>query len=194
MKRVFKIVVFVYSLFLLLAIYPGRFLRVETPIEKADAIALFLGDSYRTEFAANLYRTGYAPKIYFFSIYNNSNKTTPTQNILRMLKVPDSSIVCFHQPVQNTAEEAYQFLNQLKTIPGIQKVIVVSSPYHMRRIQFLLEYFNKKLNTDFRFIYQPTNDKRFIPQQWWLEKYSRQMVLMEYMKFAYFILIDKFNF
>ncbi len=195
-----KLLIWFIVIFTILLVIPFFLSRAATvlvlnsPLEKCDAILLYLGDSFRTEKAASLYKKGYASKILFFSVTTDSLKTTPTQMHLASYGIPDSCIIKINRVVQNTAEESHEFISFLKSNPDVKRVIVVSSPYHMLRIRYLLHHFKKKQQVSLEIFFSPAHDTRFNIERWWSNSFSRNIVLKEYLKLGYFMLIDKYNF
>jgi uncharacterized SAM-binding protein YcdF (DUF218 family) len=84
---------------------------------------------------------------------------------------------------RNTYEEALELNQFLGRDSSVQSVIVVSSPYHMRRAQGT---FQEVLGDQVALQFAP------VPfamarhqQQWWLDAGSRKMVMGEYFKILF---------
>jgi len=183
----------------------GRFLVVESPLEKADVILLFLGgDQYKE--VPDYLKENWAKKTVFSSTEGNSvpavkfkseklySSAATAASYIRKEGVNDTSIVILQDVVTNTADEAYSFAKYLKQNPQIEKCIVVSNNFHMRRIKLFLNWFCKKEGVNVKFIYRPVHNKAFKPVGWWKTTASKRFVISEYLKIANFFFIDKYRF
>lgn len=128
----------------------GNWLIVEDSLQPARAIAVMGGKMpFRAQEAVALYRAGYAPEIWIpgpegAAEYEPMNKMglSPFEpdlylKVLEKLGVPRSA-VRFLSPVQvrNTREEVAVIAQALRKSGG-GRVIVVTSPWHTRRVRVL---------------------------------------------------------
>ena len=125
----------------------GRFLAVDQPLEKADAIFVFAGTlAERPLEAGDLFREGYAPRIVVtratrdqatFQLEKRGVRI-PTEDdlsreVLLQLGVPAGALIIPSFVHDNTAEEA-RTLRELALKYKWRRVILVSSKYHLRRV------------------------------------------------------------
>ena len=172
------------------ALNVGRFLTKEDPLEKADAIAVLAGTRLdRPLEGVDLYQAGYAPAIMLtYEIPERAlgaaaarGVTLPVEadearDVMIKLGVPASAIV---QPARihgNTAQEA-QTLRQLAQKHGWHRIIVVTSPYHLRRAAFAMRRELNGTNVEVEMHgtrYQPAH-----PDRWWAYREDVRWVLDE---------------
>ncbi|PIQ82820.1 MAG: hypothetical protein COV76_01525 [Candidatus Omnitrophica bacterium CG11_big_fil_rev_8_21_14_0_20_64_10] len=118
-------------------------LKQAAPPQPADAIVVLAGgvgesgrpgQGYEERVARGvaLYQAGWAPKILLASGYSYRFQETEVMKALALsLGVPERNIL-LESEGRNTLEEARRIGALLETLPA-RKVLLVSSPYHMRR-------------------------------------------------------------
>ena len=173
-------------------------LSVADQPQKADAIVVLGGGFERSFQAVDLYRQGYAPKIYVsaparehqYRILDEAGIPYPREeDIVRevLLKkgVPASAIALLGKDLISTAGEA-QAARAL--FPQRRaKLLVVTSPYHLRRARMI--FTDALPSADIRMIatsYDP------LPQAWWKDQSAARNVLLELAKIAYYELGGRF--
>jgi uncharacterized SAM-binding protein YcdF (DUF218 family) len=166
--------------------------------QKADAIMVLAGSFTRPFQAADLYRQGLARKIYVsvpardeqYRLLDEAGVAFPREEeILRqvLLKkgVPASAIEYFGKDSISTAAEARAARALFAT--GAPRLLVVSSPYHLRRARMI---FSDALPAaDIRMIassYDP------FPASWWKDQSAARNVLLELAKITYYKLGGRF--
>jgi uncharacterized SAM-binding protein YcdF (DUF218 family) len=153
----------------------GRWLSLEDPLQKADAIAVLSGRMPdRALEAARLYKGGYAPEVWL------THSTEPgatlqklsvaftgedayDEQILMHEGVPQTAIHILDPPIVNTADEMKtigQAVKQGKT----HKVILVTSKVHTRRARTLWRHLSQQ---DGDAIVRGVSDDPFDPTHWW---------------------------
>ena len=178
--------------------YVAEWLSVADQAQKADAI-LVLGGSYSRSFqAADLYRQGYAGKVYIsvpvredqYRLLDEAGIAFPREEeivrqVLLKKGVPASAIAFFGKDSVSTAAEA-QAARALfgKSAP---KLLVVTSPYHLRRTRMI--FTDALPGADIRVI--PTSYDPF-PQSWWKDQSAARNVLLELPKIAFYRLGGRF--
>jgi len=160
---------------LVLFLTVGRWLVVEDPIEKANAIVVLSGRiPMRALEAARLYQAGWAPQVWL----THPNEPTAslaaididdpgedalTARVLQHGGVSPSDIHTLTPPISNTVDEvraiAAEAEKQHATI-----VIVVTTKAHTRRIHAL---WKKYASGRTRIIVHPPADDPFDPMHWW---------------------------
>ncbi|MBU0686430.1 MAG: YdcF family protein [Candidatus Margulisbacteria bacterium] len=168
----------------------SSFLVIAHPLEKADAIVVLGGENgERVYSASNLYKKGYAPLI----ILTGGNLAWRLSEVDVMKKqalfygIPASKIITENKSL-STLENA-KFIMPILKERGIEKIILVTSPYHMRRAY---QTFNKQLRKEkIDVIAAPVPPNKYTtynPNRWWERHEDKQFVIMEYIKlFSYFV-------
>jgi len=153
----------------------GRWLVVEDPLEKAQAIVVLSGRMpLRTMEAAKLYRDGYAPKVWL------THSTEPgatleamgipyhgedfyASQVLMHEGVPEGDIRLLEPPIVNTQDELAATSAALAAEKGTT-VIIVTSRVHTRRVRIL---WNRLPPGRGRAIIRAASDDPFEPRRWW---------------------------
>jgi uncharacterized SAM-binding protein YcdF (DUF218 family) len=153
----------------------GRWLSVEDPLEKADAIAVLSGRMPdRALEAARIYKGGYAPEVWL------THSTEPgatlqklsvaftgedayDKQILVHEGVPENAIRILDPPIVNTADEM-RTIGQAVKQGKSHKVILVTSKVHTRRTRTLWKRFCRQAGEA---IVRGVSDDQFDPGHWW---------------------------
>lgn len=171
-------------------------LRVSQDPHKADAIVVFAGGvgesgkagqgyEERIYHAAELYRQGYADKLIFSSGYSYFLEEALVMKAVAVsLKVPEASII-----LEDKAKSTYENIKFTKEIldnKKIDSILLVSSPYHMRRA---LLVFNK-VARDIKVTCVPVPNSVFYvqPQKGWKKIKPEQVkaILHEYLGIIFY--------
>jgi uncharacterized SAM-binding protein YcdF (DUF218 family) len=153
----------------------GRWLVVQDPLQKADAIAVLSGRMpLRAEEAAALYRAGWAPQVWvthppgpgreldLLGIDFVGEEFYSVRVLLR-LGVPADAIRVLPAEAVNTAVEMDVLAQQLE-LSGGHSLIVVTSKAHTRRVRTLWRLHAKPGQSMFL---RPASDDPFDPAHWW---------------------------
>ena len=153
----------------------GRWLVVEDPLEKAQAIAVLSGSMpLRAIEAAKLYRQGYAPEIWL------TRSTAPgasleamgipyvgedfyNRRVLMHEGVPADAIRVLEPPIANTADE----INTISTALVEERasaVIIVTTKAHTRRVRTL---WHRLAAGRGRALVRAASEDPFEPARWW---------------------------
>jgi uncharacterized SAM-binding protein YcdF (DUF218 family) len=153
----------------------GRWLVVEDPIAKAQAIAVLSGGMpLRAIEAAKLYRQGYAPEVWL------THSAEPGESLKAMgipyegeevysarvlihEGVPAGAIHLLEPPIVNTADEVRVISAALKQ-GNARSVILVTSKPHTRRVRLL---WRKLAPPECRAIVRAASEDPFDPRHWW---------------------------
>ncbi|MGC1491968.1 MAG: YdcF family protein [Candidatus Acidiferrum sp.] len=164
--------VLVAAIFLLFA---GRWLVVEDPLQKAQAIVVLSGRlPLRAEEAAKLYREGYAPEIWLTHAEEPGASleamgiSYPSEDFYSALVlmhegVPKDAIHVLSPPIANTADE----IAVISAAMGAQKsgtVIIVTSKVHTRRVRIL---WSRLAAGRGHAIVRAASSDPFEPGHWW---------------------------
>jgi uncharacterized SAM-binding protein YcdF (DUF218 family) len=167
-------------------------LKVESPLGKADAIAVFAGGvgesgkagqgyEERVKYAVDLYRQGYAGKIIFSSGYSYAFKEADVMKALAVsLKVPESDII-----LEDTSANTYQnVVNTLRIMAerDFRSAIVISAPYNMRRVALVW----KRNASGKELIAEPVKNSLFFSDKNNVELKHIQAIMHEYIGLVYY--------
>jgi uncharacterized SAM-binding protein YcdF (DUF218 family) len=153
----------------------GRWLVVNGPLEKAQAIVVLSGRMpLRALEAAKLFREGYAPEVWL------THSTEPEATLAAMgiqyageefydtkvlmhEGVPADAIHVLPPPIINTADEIAAVAEALEKKKGTA-VILVTSKVHTRRVRILWQRLAASRG---RAIVRAASDDPFEPERWW---------------------------
>jgi len=126
----------------------GYWLVVADPLENAQAIVVLSGDvPFRAMEAASIYRNGRAPEVWITRAIRPLREAalaklgiqfvrgeTYNKQVLQKLGVPADAIRLLNKGVRNTEEEVQLIAQELKRAGG-ERVIIVTSKAHTRRVR-----------------------------------------------------------
>lgn len=197
--------------------YAPTFLLVADAPVKSDAVILFLGGERgtREKEARQLIREGWADYL-ITPARNQVLKLDPNGKFERILL--ESSIVVSNQRtnepmnqrtsshssppnqptneltklrnrvIEDTHSEAIIAKEMMERM-GLRSAILVSSPYHMRRIKVIA---GKVFGESQSVHYVPTRHETWREGFWLFEGYDRRFVITEYAKIAWFLIYSPF--
>jgi len=153
----------------------GRWLVVEDPLEKAQAIVVLSGRMpMRAMEAAKLYRERYAPEVWLthsaepgatlgaMGISYAGEDSYNTQ-VLMHEGVPERSIRLLQPAIINTADEIAAVSATLEEEKG-KSVIIVTTKAHTRRVRILWQRLAAGRG---RAVIRAASDDPFEPRRWW---------------------------
>ena len=158
----------------------GHFLVVSNDLKKADVIVVLSGDDERVGQAVALYNQGLAGYIIMSGGVNES-PVTMAESMKRQARgmgVPEDNII-----LEPQALHTYQhpvLVAPLLRDHGFTSAIIVSSPYHMRRVALLFNRAFKRSGV--KLMYCPAANSWFNPDTWWKSASGRKVVYLEYVK------------
>ena len=167
----------------------GAWLVVEDPLDRADAIVVLSGTMYERQLeAADLYRAGYAPRIYVLREIQDWGEVELQQRGVRYTRIVDVQIdalvkvgvprevITVLDSADSTAEEAgyvYDLVTKLK----LSRLIVVTSKQHTRRARMAI---NRRLQgTGATVIVRATRYDRSDVDRWWQNRSTLRFTLFE---------------
>lgn len=190
---------FFYALILLLIPFAilgfrnfGSWLIVsDTMPDSLDVILTFAGETQRVSYSKEL--TARFPQAkWVLSDYKNGY-----ERILRNDSY-DMSRVFAVDTCTNTRSEANMFMQWLGSHAasihsgGKVRVGLVSSPYHMRRIQLIMERMKGHDNYDLYYLPVPLDRYKWTPRmfrKWWRSEDVSRVVVSEAQKMAYYLFV-----
>ena len=153
----------------------GRWLVVEDPLDKAQAIAVLSGRiPMRAKEAARLYNAAYAPQVWL----TRANEPAASlqemhiaylgedffdSRVLMHEGVPSNAIRVLEPPIDNTADEVRAIAAELEQEKG-SAVIIVTSKAHTRRVRTL---WRELVGGRGRAIVRAASSDPFAPEHWW---------------------------
>jgi uncharacterized SAM-binding protein YcdF (DUF218 family) len=176
-RRVLRIAVVLVVLFVLLDVFLvrniGRWLVVQDPLEKGQAIVVLSGGlPVRALAAAEVYRAGWARQVWLTRSTQTAEALAPLgvsytgeevydTQVLIHEGVPAQAIHVLPDPIVNTADELTEIAAALPADKsGV--VIIVTSKAHARRVRALWRRLGRG-----RAIVRAAPGDRFEPERWW---------------------------
>ena len=203
---------FFIILFVLTILYIGGCRRAGSWLVKedvpphADAMVLLMGSfTDRVLQAADLYNAGKADRLIIveesMGEYEKLEErgvsiishTTQARNSAIALGVPADSITVLPGDAESTLTEAIVVRDYLAADPGIDTLLLVSSPTHMRRASMIFRRALRDIEPPVYVGCSPSAYSDFDAKHWWRSKEDVQEVLFELAKIGSFVLIEKRN-
>lgn len=168
------------------------YLIVKDELEKANIIVVLAGNSFeRATIAAILFHKGFAPEVMTtgelipddFKIFRlNLTEAEDAAKWLMELKVPEGAITAIKKST-STYEDAL-VAKEYTSKNGIKSAIIVSSPYHMRRVKMTFDRLFK--DTKIKLLYYPAMNADFSTKGWWKREKDLIWVNNEYLKMLHY--------
>ncbi len=174
----------------------GTWLVAVDPLVTSDAIFVLDGRSPHRELeAAALYRAGWAPRVVVTrprsdlaeDVRREFGLETEQENVSRTLRrtgLPETAIVRLDRIVENTEQELQADFDYAKA-QGFRRVILVSSPYHTRRIRVI---WRSRFEREVAATIRATRYERVDAARWWRSRRSLEDVAHEVAGIANFML------
>jgi len=182
----------------------GEWLIREDIPEHADVMVMLMGSiPDRVLQTADLYDSQVAGRVW---IVEQDRKATwvleergiylPSQSslvhdALVTLGIPSDSISILSADATSTQQEAEVVRDHLLSGSGCDTLLLVSSSTHTRRAYKIFETALKPLEESLSLYSCPSTYTTFTSRDWWKCKDDIQDVIMEYLKFANFVLFEK---
>jgi len=198
-RRIVRPVIYTAAALLLVFCTPAVWflaepLKISEEPQKADAIVVFAGGAgesgkqgqgyeERVGYAVELYKEGYAKNIVFSSGYSYAIKEVDIMKALAVsMGVPASAIT-----LEDRSGYTYEFVKNTSDIVrrnGWKKILLVSSPYHMRRASLVYD----KLGEGVDVIYTPIKDSKFYKHGFGASPRQIKGILHEYAGIVYYLI------
>lgn len=162
----------------------------------ADAIVVLAGGRGRIAAAGDFWFRYYereemdgevtAPLLYISGMGPNSNWATFAKSVRPgVLKAMKPSNVVLETESRNTEENALWVVKNAR-LRGWKRIVLMTSPYHMRRSRFIFDKVlaktELKLEVDTLTIYQET----FTSEEWYDSMNGVRVTMLEYLKWVYY--------
>ncbi len=173
--------------------FAGRYLEVNEPLERADAIFVLAGarverwleavDLHHESWASRIVLSPGRPEPAEEHLRSRGVRLPPESELFRdaiiQLKVPRDAVTTLPQPVDNTAQEA-SAIRTLIDREGWRTLIVVTSVYHSRRthVAFRREFRESPV----KIIVRTTRYDQATPRRWWTRRDDIRRVVSELQK------------
>lgn len=159
----------------------GNYLIIDEVPQKSDIIIVLGGDVIkRVTHGAKLYQSGYADKV----LLSGGGRYMMKQALFQ--GIPESSI--FMEKQSRTTFENAKYSLEILQNQGFKSAIVVTSPYHTRRVRIIFTRLFKGIHlTICAAPYNPTKTDK-----WWKDRFSTQFVISEYEKLLWHYLFEWF--
>lgn len=170
----------------------GRWLeRPASEPVAADLLVPLGGDSGdRGLSTAELYRHGRAPRILLTAMEDSPPRARVVFLNWRAQLLVDEGVpreaLLFEMESSNSWEEAQNTLALMRK-NGWRRVLVVSDPYHMRRLDWAWGKVFSGSGLEYRLV--ATAPSWWKPDRWWLDEKSAAAVIMEHIKLVYYFAV-----
>ena len=184
--------------FLLFLPFAGRFFNAQDELQHADLIMVLAGARIeRWLEAVDLYKEGWGPRIVVSpgpvepieaELERRGVRYPRDGELARAaivgLGVPADQVTVLPQGVDNTAAEAAA-LHRMLPPTGVRRLIVVTSPYHLRRAGYA---FRRELRgTGVQVVMRGTRYSRSRPTRWWTRRGDIRFIMAELPKFIAYV-------
>jgi uncharacterized SAM-binding protein YcdF (DUF218 family) len=188
MGRAFKFAAFglmgIAALLIILVLSLGWFIAPSDALQKSDAIVVVSGGDTvkRTEEGIRLWQAGYAPTLVMAGAA--ADQGTSNAAVMRrqavVAGVPENRILV-EEKSTNTSENA-SFLKPVLDGANVKSMIVVTSPYHARRVKV---NFQKTFGKGYEVRIHPALDTRWRRSSWWQDRETIHLTWDEFRKTFY---------
>ena len=174
----------------------GPWLVVAEPLQHGDVIFVTDGQTPQRELeGAALFLEGWAPRVALTMPRNTLSEDVrrlagerPPQDrssaVLRRRGVPNAAIVRSDRVVDNTLQELQADFDYARA-HGFQRVIIVSSPYHTRRIRLI---WSSRFEREIPAVVRATRYESVDPARWWRSRRPLEDVAHEVFGITNFLL------
>ena len=174
----------------------GPWLVVSERLERSDVIFVTDGHTPQRELeGAALFLEGWAPRVAVTLPRNTLSEEVrrlagdplPQDRASRVLLrrgVPEAAIVRLDRVVDNTRQELQADFDHARA-HGFRRVIIVSSPYHTRRIRLI---WSSRFEREIPAIVRPTRYEPVDPARWWRSRRPLEDAAHEVFGITHFLL------
>ena len=174
----------------------GPWLVVNEPLVRGDVIFVVEGQTPQRELeGAALFLEGWAPRVALTrprdglseEVRRLAGYTTPQERSSRVLlrrDVPETAIVRLDRIVDNTLQELEVDFDYARA-QGFRRVILVTSPYHTRRIRVI---WNSRFERELPAVVRTTRYERVDLSRWWRSLRSLEYCVHEAVGITHFLL------
>lgn len=158
--------------------------------ESADAMIILGGDAgARSLRGIELYKLGYTTQVILTGLEDGETDIQKYYLHWRSQTIINGGVnkdhIQFDLNSRNSWEEAANTL-RLAHSKGWRRVIVISDPPHMRRLQWVWSKVFK--DSDIDFVLVAGTPQWWTAERWWSNELSAKFVVNEYLKIAYYLI------
>ena len=155
-----------------------------TSIPPNTAIVCLAGGKFRVEAAYSLFAEGVGERLFIIGAGKKSSPTVLGKahagTVMEKISPERLEKIMVETDSANTIENAVAVSRLLDQHPEIENILLITSGYHMRRSQVMIEnQLHRKVSV---FPFVPTNEA-LTKQNWWHSWLGIQVTTMEYFKF-----------
>ncbi len=180
----------VAALLIVAVLAVGWFIAPQDKLEKADAIIVVSGGdtAARTETGVRLWKENWAPKLIFAGAAADGG--TSNAAVMRGQAVGQGvpADATFIEERSGTTRENAEFLKPVLEAQNVRTAILVSSPYHTRRLKVT---FDRVYGDSVHFLVYPAPDARWSRSSWWKHSDTTRLTLSEAGKTFYAAVLQK---
>jgi uncharacterized SAM-binding protein YcdF (DUF218 family) len=174
----------------------GPWLVVNEPLVRSDVIFVTDGQTPERELeGAALFLEGWAPRVALTlprdrlseEVRRLAGDDAPQDHASRVLRrrgIPEAAIVRLDRIVENTLQELHVGFDYARA-RGFRRVIIVSSPYHTRRIRLI---WGSRFEHEIPAIVRATRYEPVDPSRWWRSRRPLEDVVHEVFGLTNFLL------
>lgn len=147
------------------------------------AIVCLTGGKFRVEAAYSLFAQGVGDKLFIVGAGKRSTAMGLAKAHAPGAPISDArfSEIQVETESRNTIENAFAVSRYLQQNPSVRNVVLITSSYHMRRAQLMLEH---QVHQDITVIpYTPPNES-IHRGNWWHSWLGIEVTVVEYLKYA----------
>ena len=190
LRRVVFALILLAALLVSLILGIGWFIAPHDDLVKSDGIVVVSGGdtNKRVDEGIALWQDGWAPRLYFSGAA--ADQGTSNAAVMRaraIAKGVPADAIRIEEKSTTTIENA-AFLQPLLVQDGARSLILVSSPYHNRRVKVT---FAKELGPGFHLTAHPAKDSRWARSSWWEQPDTVDLTLSELRKTLYVVFIQR---
>ncbi len=185
----------------------GQWLVNDDEPVTADAIVILMGSVYdRVLKASDLYHQGFSRNLVMVetrqyydeeimpsSEFSGTSNTGQSRNIAISLGVNPDSITILPGGATSTRMEATIIRDYLADRPDIDTILLVSSSEHTRRASIIFKSAFRKAEMPVHVVSSPSFYSDFNAKKWWRSKEDIKNVVSEYIKMAFFYVVDRWE-
>ena len=208
MTRKNKLIIFVLAVVIVLIVLAvprmGHILVVDDPLEEADIIVVLMGSvPDRVLEAADVYLEGFARELVLVQSFMEAEDELAARGVFIpghaelvrdaavQMGVPENRITILPGGAKSTKDEALVIRDYLEENRNVEKVILVTSSFHSRRTKIIFERFFGDLEQEVMCLSRASSYDTFQAKRWWGDRESAKLVVLEYVKLAYFYLWER---
>lgn len=190
LRRLVIGLVAIAALIIMIILATGWFIAPQDTLEKADAIIVVSGGdtAARTTTGVKLWKENWASKLIFAGAAADGGTSNAT--VMRRSAVDQGvpADATFIEERSGTTQENAEFLKPVLQAQNVRTAILVSSPYHTRRLKVTFE---RAYGQSVHFLVYPAPDAHWSRSSWWKYPDTIRLTLSEVGKTFYAAALQK---